>query len=141
MSTQTENQHLTIPEIGDTVHDSIAAFGENFQKLDAATVRVAAGTYVGTGGYGAENPTSLTFDFAPKVVFVRPYKYPNGGAAFYAGVTEQLYSMYFNSHYATLQPSWSEDGRTVSWYNTNLNDGYSEGQLNAGYTYAYLALG
>lgn len=31
---------------------------------------VATGTYTGTNSYGSSNPSSLTFDFAPKMVFI-----------------------------------------------------------------------
>ena len=33
-------------------------------------VKIASGSYVGTGTYGVNNPTRITFDFTPKFVCV-----------------------------------------------------------------------
>ena len=33
-------------------------------------VKIATGSYVGTGTYGSSNPNSLTFDFKPKALFI-----------------------------------------------------------------------
>lgn len=32
--------------------------------------KIALGSYIGTGLYGEDNPTSLTFDFVPKILWV-----------------------------------------------------------------------
>lgn len=37
--------------------------------------KIQTGSYVGTGTYGANNPCSLTFKFAPKIVIVRANSY------------------------------------------------------------------
>lgn len=37
---------------------------------DLSIAKVATGSYVGTGTYGASNPCSLTFGFVPKMVFI-----------------------------------------------------------------------
>ena len=37
--------------------------------------KIQTGSYVGTGTYGADNPCSLTFDFAPSFLFMLTYSY------------------------------------------------------------------
>lgn len=106
---------------------------------DKAMVQVVS--YVGTGTYGKDNPCSLTFDFAPKLISVSGYYKSNS----------LLYGMilYPQTGYGiTLQPSYSgggffgritckTSGKTVSWYADEA--GY---QLNlAGVTYTAVAIG
>lgn len=43
---------------------------ENARLEDLINSRVEQGSYVGTGTYGAENPCSLTFHSAPKLLFI-----------------------------------------------------------------------
>lgn len=56
-----------------TVDDALAAAELALKQLGsdlAAGVHIAAGSYTGTGTYGASDPNILTFDFEPEVVFV-----------------------------------------------------------------------
>ena len=43
---------------------------EKLVEVVTGSVKIATGSYVGTGKYGASNPNTLTFDFEPKVVFI-----------------------------------------------------------------------
>ena len=99
--------------------------------------RIAWGTYTGTGTYGAANPTGLTFDFYPVMVWVGcencagvqswPSTFIRGCPASHPDVTPNL-----------LTVTWTDNG--VSWYDTR----YSHGQLqnnDQGVTYYYCVLG
>ena len=68
----------------DTTFNIQTMLNDNWDKLDSAVkaalddigdlqdgqVRIATGSYVGTGTYGSSNPCSLTFDFVPKLLIV-----------------------------------------------------------------------
>lgn len=111
-------------------------------------VRIETGSYVGTGTYGADNPNSLTFWFAPKAIIIIPSS--NDGHS-------------YNEHlgifvYGVKYPPMSFDGggggasallssvntvtgwgsNTITWYNIE----YSDRQLNdSDYIYFYFAIG
>ena len=139
--------------IGQSFDDSVIKeyidqqINELKQQISETSVKIATGSYVGTGTYGESNPNSLTFDFEPKLVIIGldvndsnatirtatffcfylptdyktySYRYTNGG------------SMYNKeTYYAKL------DGKTLSWY-TSVS---VEEQLNFSKTYHYLAIG
>lgn len=116
---------------------------------DKARVRVVS--YVGTGTYGAAHPTTVTFDFAPKVVlFLRGYK--RGSKQYHS-----LYSSYNSDMLVIVTADLSEKftiyngfgycdeayakkdttGRVISWY----NKGGALNQANEnGITYYFLAI-
>lgn len=117
------------------------------------SAKVAFGTYTGTGTYGSSNPTSLTFDFEPKFLWVT-----NGEALAgnYLGNSASSVQPYVQmmvlrniskatlndlnaNTTATINITWN--GNTVSWYST-YSDAY---QLNKGGeypgTYTYFAIG
>lgn len=54
----------------DKIDESVKAALDDIGDLQSEQVRIATGSYVGTGTYGASNPCSLTFPFVPKVVVV-----------------------------------------------------------------------
>ena len=97
-------------------------------------VKIEAGSYVGTGTYGQSNPTTLTFPFEPKVVFVvgsdslagqsLAMIHPSNFAFSVVNATNQIFSI-----------TW--DGNSVSYFGTS--DGRQFNQ--AGKTYCYVALG
>lgn len=120
---------------------------------DADKVRLATGSYVGTGVFGASNPNSLTFDFVPKTIFVLQ---PDGGwmwshntgyytwAVALAGVSnEYMAGLGFgysgnSSDSGRRYAKKAKDGKTVYWYQT-VSAWF---QLNAaGVTYTYIAIG
>ena len=101
---------------------------------------ISAGSYVGTGTYGANNPNTLTFDFAPKVVVLfnsnggLQTKYGSGTSYEYCvGICDVLTTEYnertnerFWGGYASdgggnvivrTQYKKSEDGKTIIWQN------------------------
>lgn len=103
-------------------------------------VKIATGSYTGTGTHGASNPNSLTFDFEPKVLFIAPVTNYSGAlnyqSIFWKGVTS--FPTYIGSADTGMSVvvNW---GKTVSWYTTGS---YANRQLNdSGVNYAYVAIG
>ena len=122
-------------------------------------VRVETGSYKGTGTNGVDNPNSLTFDFAPKIVIVfsASYKAYAGDVNYLKGYysvdkQEFLYggsgfSVFYDT--AAIAPTtYAFNGNTLTWHNSfthateaNWIKGYAM-QMNAsGATYHYIAIG
>lgn len=98
--------------------------------LASQGLRYKTGNYTGTGTAGSANPTSITFTFTPKMVFVYGgYYYGSTGLAlvpFYYTGNEQGTSIVTSSgSLYTLNYSWN--GNTLSWW--SLNDSATT-QLN-----------
>lgn len=118
-------------------------------QLNAAGLtRMQLVSYVGTGTYGASNPSSLTFDFAPKVVLYLGSsvdnsstlnRYTNRAMFLDSLVTNNVTGMGFSLD-VNSYPSYggkNEDGKGVHWYGA----GSAANQLNSsGTTYYFLAL-
>ena len=118
-------------------------------QLNAAGLtRMQLVSYVGTGTYGGSNPSSLTFDFAPKVVLylgssvdnsVTLKTYTKRAMFLDSLVTNNVTGMGFSLD-VNSYPSYggkNEDGKGVHWYGGNS----AANQLNSsGYTYYFLAL-
>jgi len=113
---------------------------ELWSLITARDLKIATGSYQGTGTYGKSNPNTLTFDFQPKVLLVWvqskglyapawPYSNTNVKAmiAFYGNTSATTGE--------TVTLSWS--GTSVSWYNTS----YDYYQLNYNTTHQYIAIG
>ena len=107
--------------------------------------RIQTGSYVGTGTYGSGNPSSLTFDFAPKYVQICPLA---SLMIHFIGLFYYSPQKMFTGHisinssnsarwYAANLPV-SVDGNTITWYHGSNAD-Y---QLNDSNTsYYYVAIG
>lgn len=116
------------------------------QALDAG-IKIATGSYTGTGTYGASNPNSLTFDFEPKLLFVARKNFAYNNILWFKDVTHALalHSYASESNGTSDQTSISgskvvvtASGNTVSWYSSNG----AEAQLNSSdFTYQYVAIG
>lgn len=125
-------------------------------------VQIATGSYTGTGTYGASNPNSLTFDFAPKVIMAVCARYTNSGSNFPNGYSYAPFFAETNQHNVVHMDAltsdaygWraglgqtnsskypygkkSADGKTLYWY----HEGGAGYQYNtSGYTYYYIAIG
>ena len=102
-------------------------------------VKIATGSYTGTGTSGASNPNSLTFAFAPKLIMIsdNPTSYPLDMQHFgmwFAGI-----DLFINSGTGSqgYQPIVNILGNIISWYASS--DVY---QLNvSGREYHYIAIG
>lgn len=109
---------------------------------------IETGSYVGTGTYGASNPNSLTFDFAPKLI-IAPWM-NNGGdptpldqsntssRTIVCDMLSQEYKARLGFGTVTnLYAKKSSDGRTISWYANS--DGAQ--QNSSGIIFHYVAIG
>ena len=111
-------------------------------------VPIETGSYVGTGTYGAENPNTLTFGFAPKIVCVfgptagyglgnplTPYFMALTGDAGFRGRDASNQMGYYVVHKIT--------GNTISWYSTESSSSSGPGAQGniANNTYNYIAIG
>ena len=147
---KTERLQLNLIEGSDSV--DWGPLNENAQLLEAETTamreqlsalsadlgaggkncRIAVGSYVGTGTYGPDKPSRLTFDFCPAFVLIRT------NVAFYSSVFMRGSaegSICWNQS-NSVNLIWGDD--SVSWY----NDTAAEYQNNAtGYTFYYVAIG
>ena len=111
--------------------------GVPFYNASRVPVKIVTGSYTGTDTYGESNPNSLTFDFAPQVIYVQSKNSGNGfilpsaeaGGVFYPINDCTMYTL-----------SVSVSGTTVSWY--LINASLARGQLNvSGVKYTYIAIG
>lgn len=111
--------------------------GIPFNNAVEATVKIATGSYTGTGTYGSSNPNSLTFDFEPKIVFIGG-KGTSGVYATFPYVWGGQY-IYLQSNGTTYSNNVSISGNTMTWYSSSSSASY---QLNtAGTVYNYIAIG
>ena len=108
--------------------------------------KIQTGTYTGTGAYGSTYPTSLTFNFTPKLVLIFDttglFSRPQNGQTYYVsygmilwapGISKDIVSSYPDKYrYYTLT------GNKFSWYADGPNANY---QLNANRTYRWVAFG
>ena len=139
-----------------TPSDALAAIAS---VVGANGVRIATGSYAGTGTYGASNPNSLTFDFAPALVCI-----PNGFHREYSIGQSYGAKAYYATWLATavLTTTWlqgvglgdvgassnqrmyakkSANGKIIYWY-TSGDWANAETQLNSGnITYYYFGIG
>lgn len=99
-------------------------------------VRIATGSYTGTGTYGSSNPNSLTFSFPPEFLVVSPNQEPYR-LFLVRGMTKSNTSPTGDSN-GNVAVAW--DGSTVSWYGDSNGEAYL--QLNRrGTPYFYFAIG
>lgn len=110
-----------------------------------AGVRIATGSYVGTGTYGEQNPNSLTFPFAPKFVMV----YTNAGIYPVAGSAAEMgdcfiWSVGIEKSDLNAKQTFALARNTFTWY-AKTNVGSTQAPINqlnvSGKTYFYFAIG
>ncbi len=110
--------------------------------------RIVAGTYTGTGEYGSDSPSSLTFDFVPKLLLIvdgkGSYTYMTliipGTYSYGMSTTGSSASTVVNvlNTASTHRMRTSLSGKTVSWYSAVS----AAAQLNiADAVYRYVAIG
>ena len=118
-------------------------------------VRIAHGTYLGTGVYGVNNKNSLTFPFAPELLIL--YQVGNIGlmsgvdgndSGFYAILPRETTAfkvVAYNSNYSQYDADTnyiSFSGNTATWYIDYSYSRNAGAQFNAsGTTYGYIAIG
>ena len=107
--------------------------------------KIETGSYTGTGNSGSSYPCSLTFSFAPKMLFVyaaEPYS-----STYHAGIHIEAFrctTAYtsavggsITSCSAAFYAKVSNDGKTVTWY----SDSGTQYQMNYAIKYTYYAIG
>lgn len=112
--------------------------------------QIETGSYVGTGKYGSSNPTSLTFNFVPKLVII----YGVGDAnSVVRDAWAIIPAFWLTSEFS--EKGYLYDGgdisqycyakivdKTVSWYYQNSTESTAvRNGLNAAITYKYVAFG
>ena len=119
--------------------------------------KIETGSYIGTGKYGKSNPNTLTFEFAPKIVFltnlhsnvdtsIGPYGTPQMiDISFLKNYASNSYINYIGfglssyseggAHY--FYSKWEPSTNTLYWY----NERYSVQCNEAGGIYYYIAIG
>lgn len=116
-------------------------------QLSEKPLKFVFGSYVGTGTSGVSNPTRLTFDFEPRVVFICPNIIPTNYSGpyyayvitFFSGAGSVATTMTGNGWVESVAVTW--EGGNLSFY-TEARSDPSDAQLNnPSYTYYYLALG
>ena len=123
--------------VPDNAFQQIKTLIDNVQSSANSKARVQTGSYVGTGTYGKNNPCSLTFDFAPKLVIIRKTKSSDTGFFVY---NSERYSV-FGGYSSTVGGPCSQSNNTISWYYA-YNDQGPRGQLNEqGVTYVWVSIG
>lgn len=103
-------------------------------------VKMETGSYVGTGTSGQNNPTTLTFPFEPKIVFIARGTTPSGGSLgtitpMIRGVQRSIVGIN-GSSIKIAYLTW--DNNSLSFY----GNGGADTSLNeSGITYHYVAIG
>lgn len=143
---------------------AVLSVNGNLQDIGGSNVgiRIATGSYTGTGTYGASNPCSVTFDFVPKFFALYAYTYKstgNGQPCFVPlipGVNfpgtggNKLYTVSGPISYpisaANVQwvVNWANDNTKVSWYyySSDTPNSQAIGQMNySGANYYWIAIG
>lgn len=126
---------------------------QNWGGAFDASLKIATGSYVGTGVYGKNNPNTLTFDFEPKILFIQT-------SELMESTSNDTYNIYFiygaprrinyvssvsspdEDHSSKIYTMWNVNN--VSWYAVGGNNVMvsAKSQLNEqNITYYYIAIG
>ena len=123
----------------DKIYAKVKAALDDIGDLQSEQVRIATGSYVGTGTYGSSNPCSLTFDFVPRAVICASQDANNGQ------LNAKLFWFYnFSNRYdGDICFVISLSGKTLSWYYYSfMSGGDAQNQLNVkGAKYHWFAIG
>ena len=110
--------------------------------------KIATGSYTGTGTYGESNPSSITVDFTPRLLFVAQIYAPNYGAngIIATPLFEDEIEYFGRGNNKDFYGRASRGGNTAKWYGTWFTGGstsdFPKAQLNQnGYTYLWLIAG
>jgi hypothetical protein len=113
--------------------------------------KIVTGSYIGTGTYGAKNPNSITFDFAPILFWVVKYRVEgntyfaqeeNESPMIYTPILSENYTegggFYNDSAASRSYAKVADNGKTIIWYHA---DNASKQLNSSGYAYYYIAIG
>lgn len=132
---------------GDYWYTRLGQIGEGMTKIET-------GSYVGTGTYGKDHPTSVTFAFRPKVIIwwgdeainaLHPYDFVDSKRNYLTPIEffSTEYKIYLQPRVNTYKADTgyskiSGAGKTVTWYNTS--DASAQNNT-AGIVYYYTCIG
>lgn len=105
-------------------------------------VKIATGSYTGTGTYGENNPNSLTFEFVPRFFTVGSLETISDGSGYVHSVGRGYIMLIINGGLAlgyNLSSNYCKlDGNTISWYAyDNADDQFN----SSGKKFGYIAIG
>lgn len=118
--------------------------------------RIEMGSYVGTNNYGADNPNTLTFSFAPKLIYINAYAENTQlfwGVFCRDGASYCMYKSHKDTSSTDSSPSsigltvsWDDSNNSVSWYSSSsaalqLNSTRAIGYSKSIDAYHYVAIG
>lgn len=150
---------FNMANFNEKIADTNTYIQEMVAAAQAAGAKIQTGSYVGTGTYGQANPCSLTFDFAPKLIFLMSYlrngdrynlfPYADGWiTVMYAPNLTIGFSDYnsagfgYRSNLGICYGAKSADSKTISWYFDGSTGDVSFNQANKeAYVYSYVAIG
>ncbi|MGN1004408.1 MAG: hypothetical protein ACI4O5_06165 [Oscillospiraceae bacterium] len=115
--------------LGETVAAVAADLGTVGQNA-----RFVWGRYMGTGTYGESNPTVLTFDFKPMVIFIAQERAVSNTAGFISVIRGTPLTVYIDNYCSYI--TWLDNG--ISFFN------YSSAAYQANEAqryYSYVAIG
>ena len=127
----------------ESLDETLSMLNSTVDDLSQSHLKIAVGSYVGTGKNGASTPNRLTFPFAPKIVIIVADAQGciYGGTIFLYGQTQSgnmsnSVNNNGSAYVSRVTLSWGEN--SVSWYSTY----YPEVQMNlSDVTYRYLVIG
>lgn len=108
--------------------------------------KIQVGSYTGTGKYGVNNKNSLTFNFEPKCLIIRP-SYDDSVSQPYTDTFLWIYEMTIvplvgGSSASNTNNTVILSDKTISWYNNASSSGSSIYQFNqSGTKYCWICLG
>ena len=110
--------------------------------VDSNFAKIQTVSYIGTGTYGASNSNSITFSFAPRIIFMRD----SNGSTIYYPVFPQLLSTSYAERLGFISSSRfyikkSSDGKTFTWYSDSSTNPAMDQCNSSGWTYACCAVG
>jgi len=122
-----------------TNYEILLPNGNGTLQLNESAMKIAKGSYVGTGTYGEANANQLSFDFEPKILILGHQGANDCATTLVRGVlTTVHYSE--NSRFGIIHHTW--EGNTVSWYSVNNQSNFTGAQIqyNSGIIH-YVAIG
>ena len=102
-------------------------------------VKIATGSYTGTGTYGKANPNTLTFGFEPKMVFIGAERQYSADCAFVFNGQTTFSRTKSGGGGDSADCSFS--GNTFTWYSTSSSWGSAAQMNSANVEYLYFAIG
>ena len=121
----------------DKIDEKVKAALDDIGDLQSEQVRIATGSYVGTGTYGASNPCSLAFPFPPKLLIVQSISAVHPDIAY----ATMLWVPGISNTTASLDKMhFSLSGNVLSWYTDEVYSAGEGYQMNrSGIAYFWVA--